>query len=80
MTDFEMLMLCNALKLSVAPGGLLVFVVAKEQIDQAHNAIQKVVPQLKARNIAALLYDDSTTLIMVPEARRVLALPRESNG
>ncbi len=64
----------RSLKMVIPPGGCIIFVVKEEDITAADQVMQKIAPILRARNICALLFSDDTTVIVVPEARRVVPI------
>lgn len=67
----------KAFKCSLHPGGLLVISVPKEYIQQVDWKLKELMPLLKSKNIGVLLFDDDVAFVMVPEAQKVLALPRD---
>ncbi len=72
MTDFEMLE--QTLKVSIPPGGVVIFICSKDKVSAIDKGIQSIMPILKSKNISAILFNDDVSCIMVPEARRVLPL------
>ncbi len=74
MTTSDLDMLEQCIKTSLPPGGCVIFQVPEDQIKAADKAIQGIMPILKARNICAILFNEDVTVIMVPEARRVIPI------
>lgn len=70
--DFALLEKC--LKTALCPGGVIIFQVEEDQIDTMDRLIQKIMPLLKSKNISALLFSTDVSVVMVPEARRVIPL------
>lgn len=64
----------ESFKLYVPPGGLLLVQVPDEKVISMDAAIKSISPMLRSRNIAVVLFPDDASLVMVPEARRVMAL------
>ena len=67
----------RAFKVCLHPGGLLVLCVRKELIQHVDRKLSEIMPLLKSKNIGVLLFDDDVSFVMVPEARKVLPLPRD---
>jgi hypothetical protein len=62
---------------SLHRGGLLVLCVAKEHIADVDRKLREIMPLLKSKDIGVLLFDDDVACVMVPESKKVLALPRD---
>lgn len=74
MGDLETLL--QYFTLACPPGGLLVFQVPPARYESVNAALRKLMPTLSNRNIGILLFDEDASIVMVPEARRVIALPK----
>ena len=73
----DLVLLEQIFKCSLHPGGLLVLCVSKELIPVVDRKLKDIMPLLSSKNIGVLLFDDDVSFVMVPEMKKVLALPRD---
>lgn len=67
--------LSHALKANISPGGLVIFQVESHHMPAADRILRQIDWVFKKHEVGMLLLSEDVTIVMVPEARRILTLP-----
>lgn len=77
LSDYELDLLRKSLNTEMNPGSILIFAVDRELCQEVGSRVQRIMPVLERYGITCLVVDDDASMIVVPEARRVLMLARK---
>jgi hypothetical protein len=77
MTPEEMKELSQHFGAVITPGALVVFLVKPEHMSFMQQRLTALQHKLAQHNITILALNEDVSFVVVPEARRILTLPRE---
>ncbi len=72
----DLAVLSKALKMTLFPGTVVIFQIEHKFLQELDSAIKGILPILRSANIQVLAFSDDVSIVMVPEAKKVLTLAK----